>query len=157
MGRGKWTSERHETAYYEARAILEAQQETIRDTDDKALRSSRLAVVLVGAVITATQPGVIELSTPFATVGAILFLLAFIGGMFTYDDTKVYVGPNRRYIKRMEENNLEKALWDEDLLLNLRSLIKENQPFVDRNKNLLSVVQGMLATGVILVAVSAVL
>ena len=57
----------------------------------------------------------------------------------------------------MEDDTLEKPLWDEDLLLTLRSLIEENQPAVDRNKNLLSAVQGSLAGGVIFVSLSAVL
>ena len=50
-----WTECREEVTYQEARTVIDHQIDTLSDIDDKALRTVRLIVVLVGVLATAIE------------------------------------------------------------------------------------------------------
>jgi hypothetical protein len=50
-----WDNQRLETTYMEARSVLEAQQQTVSDIDDKAMRTVRITIVLIGILISARE------------------------------------------------------------------------------------------------------
>ena len=52
-----WSSKRLDIAYQEARAVLEAQQATASDIDQKTMRTVRLIVIIVGLVLSVAQLG----------------------------------------------------------------------------------------------------
>ena len=54
-----WTEYREEVTYQEARTVIDHQIATLSDIDDKALRTVRLTVVLVGALATAIELDVV--------------------------------------------------------------------------------------------------
>ena len=50
-----WTECREGVTYQEARTVIDHQIDTLSDIDDKALRTVRLTIVLVGVLATAIE------------------------------------------------------------------------------------------------------
>ena len=75
----RWSRPQHAVAYAEARAVLNAQQQRKNNLDDKALRTTRLATVIVGAVITALGTLGIDIRWSVGFVGIGLLIVSFVG------------------------------------------------------------------------------
>lgn len=94
-----WPDERREVAYSEARAVMDAQNATMTDIDDKAMRTVRLNAVLLGLLVTGIQfaPGtfhVHSLETAFA-----LLILSTVCGIITYNESNPFVGLQGEYVE----------------------------------------------------------
>lgn len=50
-----WPDKRREIAYTEARAVMDAQNDTMTDIDDKAMRTVRVNAILLGLLVTGLQ------------------------------------------------------------------------------------------------------
>jgi hypothetical protein len=151
---GDWSGTRREIAYTEARAVIDAQNNTMSDIDDKAMRTVRLNTVLLGLLITGLQfaPGLFNTTTLQAAFA--LLLISTVCGVITYNESNLYVGPRGEYIEDLAGEDFPDPPWEEDLLETMAGMIAENYDDVRRNSKWLTATQVTLVLGIV-VAVSA--
>lgn len=149
MAEGEWSNRRYQTAYEEGRAVVNAQNETLADIDDKAMRTTRLNAILIGLLIAAVEYAPnqfhhISLSLAFGAL-----VLSTIFGAVTYNESNLFVGPRGKYIERLANGETDVEPWDEDLAKLFSGLISENHSEIRRNSRLLDVTLGLLIGGIV--------
>lgn len=149
----EWSCKRLEITYQEARAVLEAQQSILADIDEKAMRTVRTTVLLVGAIASTVKIASINLHPVFATVGAVSLFGSLAFGLATYDETDPYLGPNQRYIDQLVANDFRET-WERDLAETYGHWINENGSDIGFNGRLLRIAQTLLFTGIGFVTLS---
>ena len=105
-GGQRWSRPQHAVAYQEARTVLNAQQRK-NNLDDKALRTTRLATVAVGALITALGTLDIDITWSVGIVGIGLLIISFGSGLATYSGFGPSLGPGASDLQRLLEMNDE--------------------------------------------------
>lgn len=80
-----WSSKRLEVAYQEARNVLDAQQTRLQNTDDKALRTTRLTIIALGVLVSLVEAFNLTVSGPLAVLGALFLFGSFAAGIATYN------------------------------------------------------------------------
>ena len=148
MSDGDWPDDRTRIAYEEARTVIDAQNETMADIDDKAMRSVRLTAVLIGLVIAAFQidPGVFD--ELFLSIGFLLLVIAVFCGVATYDQSGLYLGPDGEFIEELgDEVEFEKS-WDTELTETLSGMIAKNRISLKRNSWIFRATNGLLLLGI---------
>lgn len=146
-----WENQRIAVTYSEARAVLEAQNDTMGDIDTKAMRTVRFTVLLVGILMTAVRfagPGVFETGLLYLSVGCLV--LSAIVGIVTYNESYLFVGPQGSYLAVLAHGTSSDIRWDRDLLETFGGMISENADELEWNSWLLTVTQGGLILGIIL-------
>lgn len=148
-GGGNWPNDRLETTYREARAVVESQNGTMADIDNKAMQTVRFNTVLIGlllAAANATSPNVFE---PY---GFGLSIFALTGSVFlglvTYDESDLFVGPSGDYIEELAADETVDP-WHEDLVVAFAGMISKNSREIERNSWLLSATQALLMLGIV--------
>lgn len=121
MGAGgrDWSDDRMQSVYLEARAVVDAQNETMSDIDTKAMQTVRFDVLIVGVLLTAAQ--ITRTSTlagadvfnPTLLFIAVLSLLASVVlGVVTYNESDLYVGLDGQYIEALAGKGPGDERWD---------------------------------------------
>lgn len=147
---GDWENERMEATYAEARAVLEAQNDTMSDIDTKAMRTVRFNVLLIGVLITAVRfagSGVFHSGSLNLAIG--LLVGSSVLGIATYNESNLYVGPRGEYVERLADDETAGQHWDRDLLETFAGMISKNDDVVRWNGWLLTATQGMLIFGIV--------
>jgi len=101
-----WESVRLEVIHGEARSVLEAQNETMADIDDKAMKSVRFNAILIGLLLTASRIAgteVFEETLLHAALGSLV--VSAVVGIVTYGESNLYVGPGGAYFDRAIEGS----------------------------------------------------
>ena len=148
-----WTECREEVTYQEARTVIDHQIDTLSDIDDKALRTVRLTVVLVGVLATAIELNVVQnLDDTLLVVGGGMLFLSMLIGMTTYGESDLYLGPNRSYINTLATSDFDDETWDEDLLTTMGKWIEDNYDEISWNARLLTYTQAALLMGLLFVS-----
>lgn len=145
-----WENRRMEATYSEARAVLEAQNDTMSDIDSKAMRTVRFNVLLIGVLITATRfagTGVFQTELLFLSVGSLV--ISPILGIVTYNESYLFVGAQGSYIERLAHGTPSDVRWDLDLLVTFSGMISENANELEWNSWLLTLTQGALILGIV--------
>lgn len=145
---GDWPDKRREVSYTEARAVIDAQNATMTDIDDKAMRTVRLNAVLLGLLVTGLQlsPNMFHNGTLQASFGLLIGSTVF--GVITYNESNLYVGPQGEYIEDLAEDDFPNPPWEEDLLETMAGMIAENYDDIRRNSNWLTATQAALVLGI---------
>ena len=152
-----WSDDRRETAYQEARSVLDAQNTTMQDIDDKAMRTVRVIVLLISLLVAGLQYRP-ELFDPLVlAVSTALLVGAVLAGIATYDESNLYVGPRGEYIEDLAASEFEDAPWEQDLLETFAGMIAENYDNIQRNARYLRATNGLLALGIIVAGVAIVI
>ncbi|SEH41776.1 hypothetical protein SAMN05192561_101826 [Halopenitus malekzadehii] len=146
---GDWTDKRREIAYTEARAVMDAQNATMTDIDDKAMRTVRLNAVLLGLLITGLQFAPDLFNTATLQVAFLFLLVSTICGIITYNESNLYVGPGGEYIEELARDDFSDPPWEVDLLKTMAGMIAENYDDVRRNSKWLTATQVSLVLGII--------
>lgn len=111
-----WPDDRREMTYQEARAVVEAQNDTMKDIDEKAMRTVRLTAIIIGLFVTAYQ---FE-DVAFHVEAFFIALSALIGsitcGVATYDESNLYLGPDGEYIEELAHDTKYRDGWEVDVL-----------------------------------------
>lgn len=151
----EWTDKRVEVAYREARAILDAQRETLADIDEKALRTVRITVLFLGVLVSVVnlEPGVLA-PVPTAVGGGFLVLSIAFGTMM-HEESDVYLGAGENYISRMADEEFDD--WERHLVTTYGGFVANNAAEIDVNARFLFVQQATLVAGVISVSVGVVI
>lgn len=148
-----WTECREEVTYQEARTVIDHQIDTLSDIDDKALRTVRLTVVLVGVLATAIELNVVQnLDDTLLVVGGGMLFLSMLIGMTTYGESNLYLGPNKSYINTLAASDFDDETWDEDLLTTMGEWIEDNYDEISWNARLLTYTQAALLMGLLFVS-----
>lgn len=146
-GDSDWPNDRVETAYKEARAVIEAQNSTMADIDNKAMRTVRLNAVLIGLLLAAANAVDTFIFEPNLLVLSIVALgLSILFGMFTYNESDLYVGPKGEYIEELADGSMGE-IWHQDLLQTFSGMITDNGNEIHWNSLLLTISQAGLAIG----------
>lgn len=148
-----WNNRRLETTYVEARSVLEAQQQTVSDIDDKAMRTVRITIVLIGILISAREiAGANAFGDDFVYWGGGVLFVSLCSGIYTYSESNVHFGPTKEYINQLIDDDFEEGVsWDEDLLRTYAVWIDENGTTTWLNGRLLLFTQGTLLLGIALI------
>lgn len=151
-----WDSTRREIAYKEARAVIEAQNQTMTDIDEKAMRTVRLTAILAGVLITAYQYSPAAFSR-LGIGGALVFLfISAVSGMATYDESNLYLGPKGSYIESLAHDEVDGEDWDEDLLEVFAGMISGNHDDIVWNGTLLKICLVALGVAIFCIALAVV-
>lgn len=143
-----WPDNRREITYIEARAVIDAQNTTMTDIDDKAMRTVRLNAVLLGLLVTGLQlvPDMFHSTTLQASFG--LLIISTVCGVITYNESNLYVGPQGEYIEDLAGDDFSDPPWEEDLLVTMAGMIAENYDDIRRNSDWLTATQTALVLGI---------
>lgn len=153
-GGGNWPNDRLETTYREARAVIESQNGTMADIDNKAMQTVRLNTVLIGLLLAAANVAGPTIFEPYS-FGLSIFALAgsvFLG-LVTYNESDLFVGPRGEFIERLVADEIEGS-WQAGLLVTFAGMISKNSGEIDRSSSLLTGTQGLLMLGIVAAIVS---
>lgn len=144
-----WPDKRREIAYTEARAVIEAQNTTMTDIDDKAMRTIQLNAILLGLLVTGLQlaPAMFHTTSLQAAFGFLTISTLF--GVTTYNESNLYVGPRGEYIEYLAEDEFPNPPWEVDLFETMAGMIAENYDDIRWNSGLLTATQVTLVLGII--------
>jgi hypothetical protein len=150
-----WPDERREVAFAEARAVIEAQNRTMTDIDNKAMRTVRLNTVLLGLLVTGFQfaPDTFHRTAIEAGFGALV--LSTVSGVITYNESNLYVGPKGDYIEDLSTDTYSNPPWEIDVLETMAGMVAENYDDIRRNSGWLTATQALLVTGIVLSVLAA--
>lgn len=143
-----WPEIRHEIAYGEARAVVDAQNATMSDIDDKAMRTVRLIAVLLGLLVTGVQFAPAAFDDLGLRLSFALFVLSTMCGVVTYNESNLYVGPRGAYIEDMSATEFFDPPWQEHFLETMAGMIAQNEDEIRRNARWLTATQVTLVAGV---------
>lgn len=142
-----WSRPQHAVAYQEARAVLNAQQQRQANLDDKALRTARLTMVIVSALITVIEAFNVSVVQPMGYIGIVLLVVSFGVGLAVYSVSAPILGPNADGVEELVETD---EGWEEIFLSQLEAAISTNTDRLDRSSSLLLISDVSLFVGVIL-------
>lgn len=155
-GGDTWPNDRLETTYQEARCVIEAQNATMTDIDNKAMQTVRFNTILIGLLLAAANAASTAI---FETVsfGIAIFALTLsvLLGLVTYNESDLFVGPSGEYIEELAGDDTNDP-WHEDLLEPFAGMISRNSDDIVWNSWLLTATQACLIIGIIAAIVSVV-
>lgn len=152
-----WPDKRREIAYTEARAVIDAQNATMADIDDKAMRTVRLNAVLLGLLVTGIQFAPTIFQNVILQVAFTFLIGSTLCGVITYNESNLYVGPRGEYIEDLAGDDFPEPPWEEDLLETMAGMIAENYDDIRRNSKWLTATQGALVLGIVTAVVAVVI
>lgn len=152
---GGWQDDRFRTAYLKARAVLEAQNETMSAIDTKAMGTVRFNVLLIGLILTGFQvagTGTFHTKLLVLAVGAII--LSIVLGTITFSESNLFLGPGSTYFVDVARDHSGEADWDRRLIRIFAGMIFENGTEIDWNSWLLTASQLAMIIGIVAGAAS---
>lgn len=149
-----WSAKRFEIAYEEARAVLEAQQATASDIDQKTMRTARLTAIIVGLVLSVAQLSAVDFDPLSATIAVGILIVSLIIGILNYSASDPIAGPNASYLSRLVGNEFPETTWERHFLTEAGTWISENEEEIARNGDVLLVQRVLLILGIQFIAVS---
>lgn len=157
MASEEWADARLETTYENARAVLEAQRETVANIDEKALRTVRLTVLLGGGFASAYSITGISLDGFWVLLGSTFLVASLVSGVLTYEESSLYLGPGEAYLRQLVDDDFQETPWHRDLIETYATWVGENRTQVRSNARYLFATQMFLACGVVALSVALVL
>lgn len=158
MGLGglDWSPDRVASIYHEARAVIESQNETMADIDEKAMRTVRFNVLVVGVLLTAAEvagaggrPRPASFHPFLLSVAVLTLLLSVVLGVVTYNESDLYVGLDGHYIEVLVRAEPGDRRADREVLRTFAGMISENAEEIAWNSKLLTLTQASLVLGVL--------
>ncbi|GAB7019361.1 hypothetical protein [Halostagnicola bangensis] len=144
-----WPDKRREIAYSEARAVIDSQNGTMADIDDKAMRTVRLNAVLLGLLVTGLQFAPEMFQQRLLQAAFVLLIVSTVCGIITYNESNLYVGPRGEYVEDLAKDDFPNSPWEKDLLETMAGMIAENYDDIQRNSTWLTRTQIALVLGII--------
>ena len=152
MADGEWSDDRRRIAYEEARAVVNAQNETMSDIDEKAMRSVRLTAVLIGLLIAALQVEPAAFHETVLSVALGSLVLSAVAGIATYDESQLFVGTDGDFIDKLANGTELNHGWDRELAETFAGMLAENYTDIQRNAKYLRATNALLIAGIVLAA-----
>ncbi|MFB6142502.1 MAG: hypothetical protein ABEJ30_04080 [Halorientalis sp.] len=140
----------------EARTVLDHRISLLNDLDDKAMRTVRTAVLVLGLIFSAAgvtgSEGIQRLSSwplRFATLGVCGLFLTIVYGIVTYSDSETQLGPGRAFRREARTECYSKRQWLNLLLEGYDEWIDVVERVNERNAARLNRVQFSLITSLL--------
>lgn len=135
----------------EAKEVLQQQNEKLRDIDDKALRTVRITVLLLGVLLSTLKlfGGRTSAINGYTILGSWLLVSSVVSGVLTYSVSGPYFGPGSRYIDRVIDRTPSKSDWEITLLRGYADWLEDMKQLNDTNAKLLLLTQLLLVAGVV--------
>lgn len=152
---GGWSDDRRETAYQEARAVLDQQNTTMMDIDEKAMRTVSITAVLIGLILAGLPSNPVLFNQQRLQASLVLLVSSVIAGIATYDESNLYVAPDGEYTEELAGDTTYDTSWDRDALVTTAGMIAENYDDISRTARYLRITTALLIWG-IMAAVAAV-
>ncbi|WP_132058212.1 hypothetical protein [Halorussus amylolyticus] len=146
------------TALAQLQFVLDNQLETLADIDDKALRTVRVQVILLGVIASAAQ--ITSRPIPvniWMKAGGVLVIGSVIAGIFTYTVSDGRAGPRPEDVSRILATHGSKSAIYLRLLEKRRAAISENRAILQDNGRYIFYTQLLLVLGVLFGAVGVLL
>lgn len=157
-GQAEWSSKRRQIAYQETRAALDAQRTALTQIDNKAIENVRITSILLGVFVSAVRISGFTFEPITGILGGIALTISLGAGIFTYNETDLYLGLNQEYIDELIADDFTRSEeWETDLPEFLAGFVDENADDIEFNGASLTVAQVFLFIGIVLVALSAVI
>lgn len=163
----EWSSKKNETIRDEARMVLDAQREIILDIDDKAMRTVRILLLVLGLTVSVIQFTNVSFHPVIGGIAITSWLLSILFALITYGMSNVYLGLNRQYLNYLRIHNPREEIinmngpnvpkWESDLIFEYGGWIEENAEDIKRNSALLQWTQGFLFIGLVAAVVATIL
>ncbi|OLZ39338.1 hypothetical protein A6E15_18295 [Natrinema saccharevitans] len=140
----------------ESRNVIDHQINDLNDIDDKALRTVRITMVVIGFVVAAAQvENADPIFNPITTLGSTFLILSIISGVITYSASNLDLGPGPNYLSDViQKANSEKKERIEATQSYAYWMYK-NEGVVRRNGWYLVITQLLLVVGLLLLAYGA--
>lgn len=151
-----------ETVRTESRHVLSEQLRLLNDIDDKAMRSVRTSVILLGLVVSAVQLGNSSLAVTklgpwpfgFGMTGVCLLLLSVLTGVQTYSVSRPAFGVSDEHRADVVEGNYSEHEWLRFQLREYDQWIDSATQMNDENAVLLHATLSSMVLGVLSLLVS---
>lgn len=133
-----------------AESVLQGQLEVLADTDDKAVRTVRVEVILLGAVVSAAQ--IASKALPmnmWMRISGVLFVGSIITGIFTYSTSIPDFGPGPSYVRERIQGSARQIPVYLQLLQGYNESIAHNRRVVNESAQYLFLTQALLIGGII--------
>lgn len=138
----------------EVRAVVDHQVETLNEFDDAALRTSRIAAVVLALVLSAARlSGSSPLLNGFVRAGCGGLLCTFVLGLLTHGASSVNLGPSPERVSDLRSRPYSEREWLLSLLEEYTEWIDANRRVLYRNGLYLKVTQVVLLSSVLLLGV----
>lgn len=142
----------------ESRCVLDHQIAKLRDIDDKALRTVRIAMIFLGIVLSVAQfRGVRVFVNGWTLVGGSLLVASIGFGVLTYTASKPDFGPGPSYVDRLLNSDPDTEEWRKTLLEGFGDWMEYTKEINVKNARWLLVTQLCLICGVLMISVGIVL
>lgn len=139
-----------ETALAHLQLIIENQLETLADIDDKAVRTVRVQVILLGAIASAAQIASRTIHVNlWMKLGGVFLLSSIIAGIFTYTVSDGRSGPRPEDVSRILATRTSKPRVYLRLLEKHREAIAENREILEDNGRYIFYTQMLLVLGIL--------
>jgi hypothetical protein len=154
-----WSSKRLEVTYQEARNVLDAQQTRLQNTDDKALRTTRLTMIALGVLVSLIEAFDLTISGPLAILGALFLFGSFAAGLATYNISDPNLGLSPASLEQLMTGEFDPPdeTWEEYLLRTAEYWIETNEADIHTTDLLLVVTDTLLFVGIAVLALAIVL
>lgn len=135
----------------EAKDVLDQQNEKLRDIDDKALRTVRITVLLLGVLLSFLKlfGGRVSAINAYTILGSWLLVSSVVSGVLTYSVSGPYFGPGSEYVDRVLHHTPTKSDWEATLLRGYADWMEDMKKLNGANAKLLLLTQALLIAGVV--------
>lgn len=137
----------------ESRNVIDHQINDLNDIDDKALRTVRITMVVVGFVVAAAQIENAEpIFNPVTTLGSIFLLLSIISGVVTYSASNLDLGPGPSYLSDVIQQANSERKERIEATQSYAYWMYKNEDVVRKNGWYLIITQFLLVVGMVFLA-----
>lgn len=144
------TSDALEALLERAESVLQSQLSVLADTDDKAVRTVRVEVVLLGVVASAAQFTSATLPTNvWMRLGGVCFVGSIVAGIFTYSTSSPDFGPGPAYVREPTDEGDSTASVYLQLIRGYGEAIAHNRTVVNVSARCLFLTQSLLVAGLV--------
>lgn len=143
--------ERYRLLYREGRAVIEAQNRTMAEIDDKAIRIVRLNAVIIGLIVAVIQIDPRVFNVWIVSVGALLLVLSSLTGIETVDESNLFAGVRGDYLRDLNHGLIDSTAWGADLIDTLSGMIAANEETIRLSARWLKATNGLLIGGIVVV------
>lgn len=143
-----WSTDRHEALFIEAKRVIEAQNETLSDIDDKAMRTVHFNTLIISILLSAAEISDLDLlESDLVFWGGVSLFFSLVFGVVTYFESRIKIGPRRNYIEDLVANDASTEPWDVDLIKTMAVWIERNGAITLWNRWVLAGSQFLLIVG----------
>lgn len=148
------TNESFENVRIESREVGTEQLRQLRETDKKAIATTRLIALLLGLLLSATSlaDDPLAVTNPAVAMGGAFLFSAFVLGTFSFTVDRPAQGLGPGYFdEQLSRLESQQDVYS-DLLIRYADWIDENSLHIESNANYLLISQASLIVGLALVA-----